>query len=130
VDLDHFKAVNDTYGHDTGDQVLREIAATFRKTLRASDVICRIGGEEFLVICRDTSAPNAGICAERLRRQVENTRIKVAGEDLRVTISIGVATRNPLMPNAADLIKLADIAAYASKKAGRNRVSLTDPDAH
>jgi diguanylate cyclase (GGDEF)-like protein len=124
MDLDHFKKVNDTYGHDAGDRVLRELSSVLRKALRTTDVLCRVGGEEFLVICRETTADQAMVCAERLRQQVEEHRIDISGTEIGLTISIGIAERDESTADAETLMKRADLATYASKTAGRNRVSL------
>jgi diguanylate cyclase (GGDEF)-like protein len=128
MDLDHFKKVNDTYGHDAGDRVLREISSVLRKALRTTDVLCRVGGEEFLVICRETTADQALVCAERLRQQVEEHRIEVSDAAINLTISIGIAERDGSTGDPEALIKRADLATYASKTAGRNRVSLSASD--
>jgi diguanylate cyclase (GGDEF)-like protein len=124
MDLDHFKKVNDTYGHDAGDRVLREVSSVIRKALRTTDVLCRVGGEEFLVICRETTADQALVCAERLRQQVEEHRIEVAETEIGLTISIGIAERDGSTADPEALMKRADTATYASKTAGRNRVSI------
>jgi diguanylate cyclase (GGDEF)-like protein len=127
LDLDHFKRVNDTYGHDAGDKVLREISGVLRKALRTTDVLCRIGGEEFLVICRETSSEQALICAERLRQRVEEHRIELSANEVAITVSVGIAERNSVIPDPEALIKHADMATYASKTAGRNRITLDIP---
>ena len=126
LDLDHFKRVNDTYGHDAGDIVLKEAAGMMRKALRVMDVICRIGGEEFLVICRDTDAKNASIIAERLRQSVEAGCIAAGGTEIKITISIGVASKDASTPDVQGLMKNADLATYESKTLGRNRVTIWD----
>jgi diguanylate cyclase (GGDEF)-like protein len=125
VDLDHFKQVNDTYGHDAGDQVLREVAVALRNALRATDVVCRIGGEEFVVICRDTDAASAVNCAERLRSKVAEHVTQVGDAQIRITVSIGVAHGGPSVPDVETLLKQADLATYESKRSGRNRVVLS-----
>jgi diguanylate cyclase (GGDEF)-like protein len=124
IDVDRFKRVNDTHGHDAGDRVLREIASVLRKAVRATDVVCRVGGEEFLVICRDTDASQAAICAERLRHRVESHRIEEGGAGLAMTISVGIAARTASVADVEALLKLADIATYKSKIDGRNRITL------
>ncbi len=126
MDLDHFKSVNDTHGHDAGDRVLREISAVLRKALRTTDVLCRIGGEEFLVICRETTTEQALVCAERLRQNVGESRIGIGDTQVAITISIGIAARDTSTPDSETLIKHADVATYASKTAGRNRVTIYD----
>ena len=124
LDLDHFKRVNDVYGHDVGDVVLRESAGMMRKVLRTEDIICRIGGEEFLVICRDTDAKNAAIVAERLRQSIEAGCIATGSTEIKITISIGVASKDASTPDVQALMKNADVATYESKTLGRNRVSI------
>jgi diguanylate cyclase (GGDEF)-like protein len=124
VDVDHFKTFNDTYGHAAGDQVLRVVANLLGGGLRACDLPCRTGGEEFLVILPGTDLDGALIAAERLRARVAGERIGLTGCEVSVTVSIGVAaTRGPGCANAArDLVDRADAALYAAKRAGRNRV--------
>ncbi|MHB9119220.1 MAG: sensor domain-containing diguanylate cyclase [Burkholderiales bacterium] len=122
LDLDHFKKINDTYGHATGDKVLQLFSRLLEKAMRQEDVACRLGGEEFMVICQNTDLPGAIQTAERIRRQVE-AEVFADGElSLRVTVSAGVATRDSGMPDSATLLKMADQALYAAKQAGRNRV--------
>jgi diguanylate cyclase (GGDEF)-like protein len=122
VDIDHFKSVNDRLGHDVGDQVLRSTAAVLRQHTRRADVVCRLGGEEFLVINVDSDEHGAGMCAERLRSAVEANVIRAHGHDVRVTISVGLATRQEWTLAMGDLLKAADEAVYAAKAAGRNVV--------
>ena len=105
IDIDQFKAVNDTYGHDVGDQVLSQGATAIKRSLRAQDVISRTGGDEFLVICPDTTMEAALVCAERIRRSVEIMSINVGDQVLRVTISVGVAVRDRTMSDPDVLIK-------------------------
>ena len=123
IDIDQFKAVNDTYGHDVGDQVLSQGATAIKRSLRAQDVISRTGGDEFLVICPDTTMEAALVCAERIRRSVETMSINVGDQVLRVTISVGVAVRDRTMSDPDVLIKRADESAYVAKAQGRNRVA-------
>ncbi|MCB1803454.1 MAG: GGDEF domain-containing protein, partial [Gammaproteobacteria bacterium] len=123
IDIDQFKAVNDTYGHDVGDQVLSQGATAIKRSLRAQDVISRTGGDEFLVICPDTTMEAALVCAERIRRSVEIMSINVGDQVLRVTISVGVAVRDRTMSDPDVLIKRADESAYVAKAQGRNRVA-------
>ena len=129
IDVDHFKGINDTYGHDMGDIVLRRVSEALKTTARTQDVICRIGGEEFLVICPDSDTSAAFQCAERLRQAVGNMRIPVGNVALQVTISIGVAAMHASMGSPESMIKAADQAVYASKHAGRNRTSVYRPRA-
>jgi diguanylate cyclase (GGDEF)-like protein len=124
VDVDHFKTFNDTYGHAAGDQVLCVVASLLGRGLRACDLPCRTGGEEFLVILPGTDLDGALIAAERLRARVAGERIGLTGCEVSVTVSIGAAAaRGPGCANAArDLVDRADAALYAAKRAGRNRV--------
>jgi diguanylate cyclase (GGDEF)-like protein len=121
VDIDHFKRVNDTHGHDVGDVVLKHTAQVLRDTARVHDVISRLGGEEFLVLCPDTGAKGAQACAERLRAAVEAASISVGSISCSVTISIGVAVWNKETASSEALVKAADVAVYAAKEGGRNQ---------
>lgn len=122
IDLDNFKQINDTHGHDVGDKVLVGIADLLRKTLRSNDVICRFGGDEFLVISPDTDAPAVLAYAERLRAAVEDLAIMSPLGTVRCGLSIGVATRNASMVDTGMLIKKADEGMYRAKLGGRARV--------
>ncbi|MFH1914773.1 MAG: PAS domain S-box protein [Pseudomonadota bacterium] len=122
MDIDHFKRVNDTHGHDVGDEVLRELAHISRAALREPDVLGRLGGEEFGVLLPETDSVAALEVAERLRRAIENTPIATAAGEMRITVSIGAATSNTDAESVATLLKRADVALYAAKEAGRNRV--------
>jgi len=124
ADIDFFKRVNDNYGHDTGDVVLREVALTLQAHARASDVLCRLGGEEFLIINTSTDVATAGMAAERLRVAIESKIVEHGGFAENVTISFGVAGSTPDMANIDDLIKAADEALYEAKQTGRNRVCV------
>ncbi|MCC6521802.1 MAG: diguanylate cyclase [Polyangiaceae bacterium] len=126
-DLDHFKRVNDTYGHPAGDQVLIEIASVVQGMLRTEDVFARYGGEEFVVVLRGITLANAGLLAERLRAAVEVAPIVSDGKRLPVTVSVGVACFEPHQEDPRGLIAAADEALYAAKHAGRNRVMLKYP---
>ena len=121
IDLDHFKHVNDTYGHAAGDIVLREAASTLRASARRGDSICRIGGEEFLVICPNTDLQAALQSAERLRTTLATSRIAIGNLQKSITASIGVATRLASTADIDALVSAADQALYAAKQAGRNR---------
>ncbi|HEU4641006.1 MAG TPA: diguanylate cyclase [Gemmatimonadaceae bacterium] len=125
VDLDHFKAINDTYGHVVGDEVLRSVARTLQREARAVDVVARYGGEEFVVILPETPEEGAVSLAERIRARVGDALPISAGEYgwLNVTVSIGVATiPSPRVNSPEELIALADEALYRAKAQGRNRV--------
>jgi len=123
IDVDDFKQINDTYGHDVGDNALKKMAAALKKGLRTQDVICRIGGDEFLVICPDTGLQAALVCAERVRRSVEILPVTTGMLQLKCTVSIGVAAREAGMGDPDALIKRADQGAYLAKQRGRNRVA-------
>jgi diguanylate cyclase (GGDEF)-like protein len=128
-DIDHFKKVNDTHGHQAGDHVLSEISTLLTGALRAEDVFARYGGEEFAVICRGSDAAQAMVVGERLRKAVEAHKFVYDGTHIPVTISIGVAVLpDPAVKDANDLISLADQALYKSKHGGRNRVTLHKPE--
>ncbi|MBI1400397.1 PleD family two-component system response regulator [Hyphomonas sp.] len=124
LDIDHFKHINDTYGHQAGDEVLQEIAERLRQNVRPMDVVCRPGGEEFLVILPDTSGDLACAAAERVRRAVAAGTFSVLGDSrhVSVTISAGVSSLNGVDDTMAELMGRADSALYQAKSAGRNRV--------
>lgn len=124
TDLDRFKSINDTFGHDGGDDVLREFAARLRKNVRGIDLACRFGGEEFVVVMPDTDAAIAKMVAERVRAEIERTpfAVGVDGRTVNVTISIGVASLRHGADGIEDLMKRADVALYEAKSNGRNRV--------
>jgi diguanylate cyclase (GGDEF)-like protein len=121
IDIDHFKRVNDTHGHDVGDLVLQRVADVLKHTARTHDVVCRIGGEEFLMVCPDSDAVAAGQCAERLRQAVASMCVQVGNVAIKATISVGVAAMDTAMRGPEAMIKAADQALYAAKQAGRNR---------
>jgi two-component system cell cycle response regulator len=124
IDIDHFKKINDGFGHDVGDEVLREFAVRLASNVRAVDLPCRFGGEEFVVIMPGTALEDAGRIAERIRRHVAGSPFRVAGaaEPLTVTISIGVAATLGFDDSAEGLLKRADEGLYAAKAGGRNLV--------
>ena len=128
IDIDHFKHFNDTYGHDIGDLVLREVAHTLKAQLRGGDMVCRVGGEEFLVICPNTPGEDAARVADRLRRSVETNPIRGHSAALAVTISAGVAQMRRATASSGELLKRADDAMYEAKRAGRNRVVTAGVD--
>jgi len=124
-DIDHFKKVNDTYGHQAGDHVLSEISVLLTGALRAEDVFARYGGEEFGVICRGSDAAQALVVGERMRKAVEAHKFVYDGSNIPVTISVGVAVLpDETVNDANDLVSHADQALYKSKHGGRNRVTL------
>jgi diguanylate cyclase (GGDEF)-like protein len=125
IDVDHFKAYNDTHGHPAGDQVLREVSRLFKANLRELDIVARYGGEEFAVVLLDTPKGAAGLVAEKLRQAVLDTdfpQAELSQPDGRITISLGVASfpDDGLAPG--ELIQMADVALYEAKRRGRNRV--------
>ncbi|GAA3076586.1 PleD family two-component system response regulator [Rhizobium viscosum] len=124
TDIDRFKQVNDTYGHDGGDQVLKEFANRVRSTVRGADLACRYGGEEFVVVMPDTSPEVAAAVAERLRAAIESTPflLKSSGETLNITASFGISSRISSVITPGQLMKQADLALYEAKNTGRNRV--------
>ncbi len=128
LDIDHFKTINDTYGHLAGDQVLREVAQRIEGEVRGSDVTARYGGEEFAILLPQTKAADGGILAERIRASVADEPFVIAGQDCAITLSIGVAELRPAEQTGdfkalgEALIARADAALYAAKAAGRNRV--------
>jgi two-component system, cell cycle response regulator len=123
IDLDRFKAINDTHGHDGGDEVLREFAMRLRKSVRGIDLACRYGGEEFVVVMPDTEGHIGEKVAERIRASIEQTPFRIGGRtELNVTISVGVAMLEPPHDTVATLMKRADMALYEAKRGGRNRV--------
>jgi diguanylate cyclase (GGDEF)-like protein len=124
IDVDYFKSINDSYGHDKGDQVLREIAKIIQNVCRETDMFFRYGGEEFLVILRNTNTQGAGIIAERLRQQIANTAIHLKeGGAIRPTVSIGISSlHHGCKEKAQDIFKRADVALYKAKSSGRNCV--------
>ncbi len=123
-DIDRFKDVNDTYGHDAGDDVLREFANRIRSTVRGADLACRYGGEEFVVVMPDTAPEVAAVVAERLRLAIETAPflLKSSGHALEVTASFGISSRGTSVLTPGQLMKQADQALYEAKNGGRNRV--------
>lgn len=132
MDVDHFKNVNDNYGHDGGDEVLRQLSTVLTNTARENDIVGRYGGEEFIVVLPGTSMRNACVCAERMREIIENVRVRVESQSLGITVSMGIASysntlqsqsgdiQNPYLSGRA-LITQADKALYLAKDRGRNR---------
>jgi diguanylate cyclase (GGDEF)-like protein len=123
-DLDKFKLVNDTYGHLAGDAVLKHMTKIVATRIRSHDLFARYGGEEFVLLLRETDDQSAALLAERIRRQIEQTKLTYDGMTIGVTVSAGVAsTVRRVFHTPAELIEAADMALYRSKQAGRNRVS-------
>ncbi|XUW91458.1 sensor domain-containing diguanylate cyclase [Burkholderia sp. M6-3] len=126
LDADHFKRINDTAGHQAGDEVLKRIAAEAKAVLRVSDVVARLGGEEFVLMLPSTTTHEAMEVAERLRRAVERASIETGVGQLRATISLGVASLGDAAPTLQELLAAADKALYNAKRAGRNCVRSAD----
>ncbi len=127
VDIDHFKSVNDNYGHDFGDFVLELVANVLRESARTSDVVARYGGEEFLLLLTETDKDGAIVFAERLRQSIEGLKINKGGQTLKVTASLGVSGYHPDLRNdVSAFVKQADTALYKAKNSGRNRVCGAD----
>ncbi|ATX80149.1 diguanylate cyclase (GGDEF) domain-containing protein [Mariprofundus aestuarium] len=126
LDIDHFKAVNDTYGHDAGDQVLKHLVSTCNSIKRETDIIGRLGGEEFGILLLETSAAAAHEVAERLRRAIEISPVDYEGTSITVTASIGLCTLEGKKQRLSveDMLKVADKALYQAKESGRNRVVM------
>ena len=129
VDIDHFKHVNDTYGHDAGDAVLRRVAVILRDKTRTTDAVCRVGGEEFVIIYPQQSVQEVSFGAERCRSAVEQHTFGIGDAEIKLTISIGIAGRTPEMTQFTDLLRAADQALYSAKHAGRNKICTADPTA-
>jgi len=129
LDLDHFKQVNDNYGHQIGDIVLQQVAQRLRRILRRTDFLARYGGEEFIVLAPQTPADRALILAERLRQVIAESPIPVADNlQIHITISIGVAVFPNHAQNESELVRAADAALYKAKQMGRNRVCMFEPE--
>lgn len=129
LDLDHFKSVNDTYGHVVGDQALKHIAVIIQDSIRRLDISCRYGGEEFAVILPSTSHLLAVQVAERIRQNVEHSSLTVNGSELRFTVSIGLGTyTHDAGKTAREFIERTDKLLYEAKISGRNRVVFTDTE--
>ena len=123
LDIDYFKSVNDNYGHDIGDAVLREFSARLKRNIRGVDLACRVGGEEFVVLMPDTDWSNAEVVAERVRQAIAERPFDVGlPRPLSITVSVGVSLNESLTDTPEMLIKRADVALYRAKREGRNRV--------
>jgi two-component system cell cycle response regulator len=124
LDIDHFKKINDTYGHPTGDQVLKQLADRVMLTIRTEDVLTRYGGEEFAILCRDIAEASAAILAERVRSLVADRPFAIEAGELEVTVSLGVADLLDIEAESQALLDAADKALYVAKDSGRNCVRL------
>jgi two-component system, cell cycle response regulator len=128
LDIDHFKEANDRFGHFVGDRILGLVTTQAVRMLRAGDLLARFGGDEFIVLCRDTDAHQAMALADRLRVAVSNMRLSAGGEQVAITLSIGVASLAEVGPDrpAEALVDRIDARLGVAKRAGRNRVCATD----
>lgn len=126
MDIDHFKSVNDSYGHEAGDQVLVKVASVLKVSIRTYDVLARYGGEEFFVLLPNTNIESAAVIAERMRHLLEQVTVETVRGPVRVTASFGVAALEgeDLNEDPDPLLRMADDALYRAKRAGRNRVEL------
>lgn len=125
IDADHFKEVNDTYGHDAGDLVLCELARTLENSVRTDDIVCRLGGDEFFIICPDTDQKGGMYLAESICKTVSELRVPTGDGAWQGSISVGVAASTPGMDHYEELIKEADEGVYAAKRDGKNCVRTT-----
>lgn len=130
IDADGFKVINDTYGHDAGDVVLRTLSRQLQLAVRTDDIVSRLGGDEFLIICAHTPLDGAMKLAETIRQEVAALRVPAGAGEWRGSISVGVAERSSAMTGLEDLMKAADLGVYAAKRNGRNCVATADSNAH
>lgn len=124
MDLDHFKSVNDRFGHNAGDAVLSRVGEMLLKTLRASDIRCRWGGEEFLLVLPDSTVERARRACEALRQRIENAAVRTSGHLVQITASIGITLTQPGEADIQKLLARADAALYQAKRQGRNRIEF------
>lgn len=127
IDIDHFKEINDTYGHHTGDEVIKQLVTTCLQNLREIDHFGRTGGEEFVCVLPESGQEEAMVCAERLRRSVEATTVETPQGQIRFTVSIGIAALEESNANWEALLNDADRAMYRAKREGRNRIAFASP---
>jgi diguanylate cyclase (GGDEF)-like protein len=127
IDLDNFKQVNDRFGHQAGDELLRRVGALLRQQARRNDVCCRYGGDEFIIVMPETIKSEAAMVAERVRKSIEDIRIPSGGGTVQATVSIGAASYPQDVTNKQALIKAADDALYAAKREGRNALRVFAP---
>jgi diguanylate cyclase (GGDEF)-like protein len=130
VDIDHFKKVNDTHGHDVGDVVIKGLGEILRRMKRNTDAVARFGGEEFVIVCEETDGRGVWLLAERVREELERTTFHPTGKggtELKVTCSIGAAVLSEVGSTWEPLFKAADDALYVSKRGGRNKTTLWSP---
>ena len=122
LDIDHFKRVNDTWGHEAGDYVLREIGSLITASIRESDIAARYGGEEFSILLPDATSETAAERAESLRREIRESELSYAGQPIKVTVSLGVTECDGVAISPSDIMNAADAAMYRAKARGRDRV--------
>jgi two-component system cell cycle response regulator len=122
VDLDHFKAINDLYGHAAGDDVLRQTASTLARCVRSSDLVSRYGGEEFVVVAPDCALAAATVLAQRFRAGLTEQLTFIGNHDIRITASVGIATADSTTKSCAALLQRADEALYQAKRSGRDAI--------
>jgi diguanylate cyclase (GGDEF)-like protein len=127
-DIDHFKKVNDTYGHQAGDEVIRVVSKILMDTIRTTDIAGRYGGEEFGLLLIETNSKNSMIVAERLREKIEQTTVTHEGVEIKFTISLGIAEFDPEQSNHSQWLERADKALYVSKESGRNSSTIYTDD--
>jgi len=128
MDIDHFKDINDTYGHQKGDDILIYFASIMKKFCRSMDIAARYGGEEFILVLPETNLQGAFYIAERIREEIASQTFHNQGEDFKITVSCGIAEFKPdIIKIPADLIKIADHALYKAKQEGRNRTIIEKP---
>jgi diguanylate cyclase (GGDEF)-like protein len=129
MDIDHFKIFNDTYGHKAGDALLVQLANLLKSSLRGSDIVCRYGGEEFIVILPETTVENTYERAEQLREDIKRMKVSYQSKALPpVTISMGIASYPDCSSDVDELFNLADTALYRAKSEGRDRVIISQPE--
>jgi diguanylate cyclase (GGDEF)-like protein len=129
IDIDHFKKVNDTWGHDVGDVVIKGLGEILKRQKRATDMVARFGGEEFIVLCEETNDKGAMLLAERIREELEKTAFHTEKASIKVTCSVGIATLSDGVKSWETMFKAADDALYVSKRSGRNRATASVPKA-
>ena len=127
VDIDHFKHINDEFGHAAGDKVLKEVVDKLKQELRKGDLIGRLGGEEFAILLPDTSPKDTHALADRLRSKVENLTLTLEKKTVKVTISIGMTFSDKLDETWHSMFNRADIELYKAKNRGRNQISPRSP---
>ncbi len=127
IDIDHFKKINDTYGHEAGDLILKSFSEILRKSIRQSDLPARLGGEEFVILMPNTTLQQGKVVAERIRVSFQNSLIVYKEKEIKATLSGGLASFKPGIENIDDLIRMADEALYRAKELGRNRIEVYEP---